>query len=173
MSRKMIDYKVEEGKITSIDGYKVGGGEAVSGQVLLDNITKANPNDGFSYSLSNDGKLIIKAAGRYEYKAFNIIMNLHVSAGTYDVGDEVSLNSDFAPSKGYFLGITNDNNSVLPTKEKRVEGEPVWRIEVYPTFNGHMSVIARCIKAGTLPEYKNFGDFQIKYTCLYYGNYDK
>lgn len=28
MSRKMIDYKVEEGKITSIDGYKVGGGEA-------------------------------------------------------------------------------------------------------------------------------------------------
>ena len=25
MSRKMIDYKVEEGKITSIDGYKVGG----------------------------------------------------------------------------------------------------------------------------------------------------
>lgn len=26
MSRKMIDYKVENGKITSIDGYKVGGG---------------------------------------------------------------------------------------------------------------------------------------------------
>lgn len=29
MSRKMIDYKVEEGKITSIDGYEVGGGTAV------------------------------------------------------------------------------------------------------------------------------------------------
>lgn len=26
MSRKMIDYKVEDGKITSIDGYEVGGG---------------------------------------------------------------------------------------------------------------------------------------------------
>ena len=29
MSRKMIDYKVENGKITSIDGYEVGGGTAV------------------------------------------------------------------------------------------------------------------------------------------------
>ena len=29
MSRKMIDYKVEEGKITSIDGYEVSGGTAV------------------------------------------------------------------------------------------------------------------------------------------------
>ena len=26
MSRKMIDYKVENGKITSIDGYELGGG---------------------------------------------------------------------------------------------------------------------------------------------------
>lgn len=29
MSRKMIDYKVENGTITSIDGYEVGGGTAV------------------------------------------------------------------------------------------------------------------------------------------------
>lgn len=29
MSRKMIDYKAEDGKIKSIDGYKVGGGTAV------------------------------------------------------------------------------------------------------------------------------------------------
>ena len=28
MSRKMIDYQVENGKISTIDGYKVGGGEA-------------------------------------------------------------------------------------------------------------------------------------------------
>lgn len=26
MSRKMIDYKVEDGKIVSIDGYELGGG---------------------------------------------------------------------------------------------------------------------------------------------------
>ena len=29
MSRKMIDYKVEDGTITSIDGYEVGGGETI------------------------------------------------------------------------------------------------------------------------------------------------
>ena len=29
MSRKMIDYKVEDGTITSIDGYEVGGGNAI------------------------------------------------------------------------------------------------------------------------------------------------
>ena len=29
MSRKMIDYKVENGKITSIDGYEVGGGNTI------------------------------------------------------------------------------------------------------------------------------------------------
>ena len=173
MSRKMIDYKVENGKITSIDGYNVGGGDAVTGQVLLDNITKATPNDGFPYSLSNDGKLIITAAGRYEYKAFNVITSLHVSAGTYDVGDEISLNSDVSVSSGYFLGSTDDYNSVLPTKEKRVDGEPIWKIETYPTYNGHMKIIARCIKAGTLSAYKNYGDATIKYTCLYYGNYNK
>ena len=170
MSRKMIDYKVEEGKITSIDGYKVGGDE-ITGQTLLDNITKANRNDGFAYSLSNDGKLIIKADGRYEYKAFNVLINLHVSAGTYDVGDAVSLNSDFSISGGYFLGMTNDNNPVLPLKENRVEGEPVWKLEMYPTYNGHINIIARCIKAGTLSAYKNYGDTQLKYTSLYYSNY--
>lgn len=36
MSRKMIDYKVEGDKITSIDGYKVGGG---GGVVNVENLT--------------------------------------------------------------------------------------------------------------------------------------
>ena len=170
MSRKMIDYQVENGKITSIDGYNVGGDE-LTGAKLKENIAKATPNDGFAYSLSNDGKLIIKAAGRYEYKAFNVLVKLHVSAGTYDVGDVVSLNSSFSISNGYFLGMTNDNNPVLPLKEERVEGEPVWKLEMYPTYNGNINIIARCIKAGTLSAYKNYGDTQLKYTSLYYGNY--
>ena len=170
MSRKMIDYQVEDGKISSIDGYKVGG-EELTGQVLLDNITKANPNDGFSYSLSNDGKLIIKAAGRYEYKAFNVLIKFHVSAGTYDVGDVVSLNSNYSIGNGYFLGMTNDNDTVLPLKNNRVEGQPVWKLEMYPTYNGNINIIARCIKAGTLPEYKDYGSAQLKYVSLYYGNY--
>ena len=39
MSRKMIDYKVEEGKITSIDGYKVGGGEELHYKTIYVNYT--------------------------------------------------------------------------------------------------------------------------------------
>lgn len=35
MSRKMIDYKVEDGTITSIDGYEVGGGGRYNAQVTL------------------------------------------------------------------------------------------------------------------------------------------
>ena len=35
MSRKMIDYKVEDGKITSIDGYEVGGGGGGSYNVVV------------------------------------------------------------------------------------------------------------------------------------------
>lgn len=40
MSRKMIDYKVEDGKITSIDGYEVGGGGSEeSYTVAVTNVT--------------------------------------------------------------------------------------------------------------------------------------
>ena len=35
MSRKMIEYEVEEGKITSIDGYEVGGGGELTGEALM------------------------------------------------------------------------------------------------------------------------------------------
>ena len=40
MSRKMIDYKVEGGKITSIDGYEVGGGG--SGGIAITNYKVKN-----------------------------------------------------------------------------------------------------------------------------------
>lgn len=186
MSRRMID----EGTLNSAlkekqDKLKAGtnitisddntisasGGDVVTGQVLLDNITKATSDDGFAYSLAADGKLIIKAAGRYEYKSANILANLHASASTYDVGDTIALQRDYPIANGYFLGMTNTYVSVLPAKADRVDGEPVWEIEVYPTASGHMSIIAKCIKAGTLSEYKNYGDVTIKYTYLSYGNY--
>lgn len=42
MSRKMIDYKVENGTITSIDGYEVGGGKAKIVTVKQSDLEKAN-----------------------------------------------------------------------------------------------------------------------------------
>ena len=42
MSRKMIDYKVENGTITSIDGYEVGGGKAKIVTVKQSDLEKGN-----------------------------------------------------------------------------------------------------------------------------------
>lgn len=44
MSRKMIDYKVENGTITSIDGYEVGGGKAKIVTVKQSDLEKGNHN---------------------------------------------------------------------------------------------------------------------------------
>ena len=54
MSRKMIDYQVEDGKIKSIDGYKVGGGDELTVQQLLDNTTNSVEID---RTVSKDNKL--------------------------------------------------------------------------------------------------------------------
>ena len=56
MSRKMIDYQVEEGKITSIDGYKVGGDE-LTGQKLFD--TTADSAN-IIRTVKSNGKLNLK-----------------------------------------------------------------------------------------------------------------
>ena len=46
MSRKMIDYKVEDGTITSIDGYEVGGGKAKTVTVKQSDLEKGTQGDG-------------------------------------------------------------------------------------------------------------------------------
>ena len=56
MSRKMIDYKVEEGKITSIDGYKVGGSELTGAAIM--GATKDSKT--IVRTLDTDGKVAFK-----------------------------------------------------------------------------------------------------------------
>ena len=74
MSRKMIDDKVENGKITSIDGYEVGGGGGSGG----------------NYSVAVQS---VKEEISYKYNStpewFN---NLGLKANTaYEVGDQVKM----------------------------------------------------------------------------------
>lgn len=186
MSRRMIDEgtlnSVLEGKqdklkagdnitISDDNTISASGGSTVTGQTLLDNITKATPNDGFNYSLSTNGKLIIKAAGRYEYQHTKLAVGVHASAKAYDVGDAIAIQTHYPIADGRFLGLTNTYESVFPSAANRVDGEPVWKIEAYPTVDGSFDVIARCIKAGTLSEYKNYGAKQIEFVYLYSGNY--
>ena len=54
MSRKMIDYKVEDGNITSIDGYEVGGGTTI-----IFKVQEADPPTQ-SYWTNNNNENLIK-----------------------------------------------------------------------------------------------------------------
>lgn len=54
MSRKMIEYEVADGKISTIDGYKVGGGGELTGEALM-NATKDSKT--IKRTLDTDGKV--------------------------------------------------------------------------------------------------------------------
>ena len=74
MSRKMIDYKVENGTITSIDGYEVGGGTAV----------EANPQEEATQQLEKikiDNTTYNIAGGDYSVKVEKIESNFSGSGG--------------------------------------------------------------------------------------------
>ena len=170
MSRKMIDYKVEDGNISSIDGYTVG--DKITGAKLKENIAKATPNDGMDYSLATDGRLIIKAKGRYEYKNNYFSTEFNAPAGTYVLGQIITLDSKVQINWGYFISIESTYYLTIPyPSSPRVDTEPIWRIEALPNRDGSMCVRAVCIKEGTLNAPKNYGDIRLYYTYLFYGNY--
>lgn len=173
MSRKMIDYQVEGNKISTIDGYKVGGDE-LTGAKLKENIAKSTPYDGMEYSLTTDGtnRLIINAKGRYEYKHKMFSTNFKAPAGTYVLGQTITLNKRVEIDWGYFISMDSAYLSVVPyPSSPRVEGEPIWKIEALPNSDGSMHVKAMCIKEGTLSAEKNYGDINLEYTYLFYGYY--
>ena len=104
MSRKMIDYKVEDGKITSIDGYEVGGGTAV----------EANPQeeatqqlekikiDNIAYNISGGSgggenyNVVVQRAEQDRKRQFGVALKWDSSYGlkantAYAVGDQVAI----------------------------------------------------------------------------------
>lgn len=91
MSRKMIDYKVEDGKITSIDGYEVGGGTAV----------EANPQEEATQQLE-------------KIKIDNIAYNIAGGGNTIIF----KIQSIFPPEKSYW---TDNNNENLNKLNKAIE----------------------------------------------------
>ena len=171
MSRKMIDYKVEGGNISSIDGYTVG--DKITGAKLKENIAKSTPNDGMDYSLTTDGtgRLVIKAKGRYEYKSGSFSGTFEAPAGTYPLGKSILLNANVQINWGYFISIDSTYTTFYPLPNRIVEGEPVWRIEALPNSNGSMYVQAVCVKEGTLAADKNYGRVEFNYIYLFNGNY--
>ena len=171
MSRKMIEYEVENGNISTIDGFSVG--DKITGAKLKENITPSSSTDGMSYTLATDGtgRLIIHAKGRYEYKSGSFSQTFKAPAGTYLLGKAILLSSKTSIPWGYFISIDSTYDMFYPLPNQRVEGEPVWRIEALPNSDGSMYVKAVCVKEGTLAAEKNYGRADLHYTYLYYGNY--
>ena len=95
MSRKMIDYQVEEGKITSIDGYKVGGGDELTGQKLFDTTTNSVEID---RTVSSDNKLKLTL---HKYKVNAKGWNqIHVDISKIVVDNKIPKFSQFSLSLG-------------------------------------------------------------------------
>ena len=159
MSRKMIDYQVEGNKISTIDGYKVGGDE-ITGQVLLDNINQTAEN-GVSYKLDSNGKMYPRIKGRYtlisnEYLNTKIVPR--VPAGTYRVGNRISLGTARFNSSKFVLS-TYAESSMYPRPTETVpDTEPIWMVAVEPSndFGYEFYVLLVCIRAGTLTQEKTY-----------------
>ena len=100
MSRKMIDYKVEDGTITSIDGYEVGGGTAV----------EANPQDEATQQLEKikiDNTTYNIAGGNYSVKVEKIESSFSGSGGSNSPYWESNDSSKIIqPNTHYNVGFT-------------------------------------------------------------------
>lgn len=81
MSRKMIDYKVENGTITSIDGYEVGGSKAKVVTVKQSDLEKAN-----SYTDNTD--ILNELKKDLENTVLQIVNNSGEIVGQFKFGDK-------------------------------------------------------------------------------------
>lgn len=129
MSRKMIDYQVEGGKITSIDGYKVGGGDELTGEAIM-NATK--DSDTITRTLDTDGKVKLDAAGGvstlslYQYSLLS--NKIHINSGTYAKGQNIASGIVLLSDTDYgFSKVVCATNFMLGTQD----GD--WN---YPKLNG-------------------------------------
>ena len=95
MSRKMIDYQVEGNKISTIDGYKVGGDE-LTGDALM-GITKDSTT--ITRTLDTDGKVKLDAKGGVKIGSYgNAYSVLKIPARSWEANVPV----DFGDAINYY-----------------------------------------------------------------------
>ena len=95
MSRKMIDYQVEGNKISTIDGYKVGGNE-LTGDALM-GITKDSTT--ITRTLDTDGKVKLDAKGGVKIGSYgNAYSVLKIPARSWEANVPV----DFRDAINYY-----------------------------------------------------------------------
>ena len=139
MSRKMIDYKVENGKITSIDGYRVGGGDELTGDALM-GITKDSTT--ITRTLDTDGKVKLEA------KALKVIsksINITLEPKEYNIGDMI---------KAIDINVGNASPvSVILPSAQYINGIN-FIATYYSTYSNEVRISFICVKGGTLTQQK-------------------
>ena len=139
MSKRMADLKVEDGKITSIDGYEVGGGGELSGDALM-NITKDSAT--ITRALDTDGKVKLEA------KALKVIsksINITLEPKQYNIGDMIK-GVDINVGKGSPVSV------ILPTAQY-INGVN-FIATYYPTYSNEVRISFICVNGGTLTQQK-------------------
>ena len=108
MSRKMIEYEVADGKITSIDGYEVGG--ELTGNALM-NATKDSTT--ITRTLDNDGKVKFDNTKlpKVDEKLilnFEIERNKEYTAGEYIISEGVDLGKGYNNLLVQYLSVSGN-----------------------------------------------------------------
>ena len=151
MSRKMIDYKVENGKITSIDGYEVAGGGTPGEENYSVAVQSIKKEISYKYRINlewfNDFGL--KANTAYEV-GDQVEMHVKADFGNKQVGSNqilVPINSSlsFSDTKMQFGDVTivlTDKNSSTSTYSETIQDQNYRFVtDAYPIFT--------VVKAGT------------------------
>ena len=107
MSRKMIDYQVEGNKISTIDGYKVGGDELTGAAIM--GVSKDSTT--IKRTLDTDGKvkfdsLKIPKVDEKEILDFEIGHNKEYTAGEYIISDGIDLGKGYSNMLVQYLSLS-------------------------------------------------------------------
>ena len=86
MSRKMIDYQIENGKIKSIDGYEVSD-------------TLVPGDKSIAITKNEAGETTIIAKSLLKYKSYS--KRITIKAGTYHAGDSILISDYITYDEGY------------------------------------------------------------------------
>ena len=149
MSRKMIDYQVEDGNISSIDGYSVGDKITPTkiASLYSEDLKRAGIDVSTKTSVKPNDVLWMDIYGRYRLTDTFIKLNTTIPAGTYRVGNVVNGNE---VSTGNYKLIQARAGYTYPASYATVEdSKPIWTIDANPSGSSKAKFVLICIRAGS------------------------
>lgn len=148
MSKKMIDYKVEKGNISSIDGYSVG--DKITAKKIAALYPEGLKSVGIDISTKTSTEpndtIWMDIYGRYRVSNIFINLDTTIAAGTYRVGAVVAGNEISSRNQHVIHALAGYTYPASYTTAE--DSKPIWMIGVNPDGT-EATFILTCIKAGT------------------------